>query len=67
MFNVDEELHLDYVLAAANLKADVYGIEKVTDRTQIRELVNAVEVNTSPFITAIITNRLFFVGSSVCP
>lgn len=45
VFNDDDELHLDYVLAAANLKADVYGIEKVLDRAHVRALVNAVQVS----------------------
>lgn len=43
-FNVDDPLHLDYVFTAANLKAEVYGLEQVRDRRAIAEMVKKVEV-----------------------
>ena len=43
-FDVNNLLHLDYVVAAANLKAEVHGIQQVRDRKQIAKLVQAIEV-----------------------
>ncbi|CAB3372660.1 Hypothetical predicted protein [Cloeon dipterum] len=43
-FDVANDLHLDYVLAAANLYAEVYGIEKVLDRSKVAEMASAVAV-----------------------
>lgn len=44
VFDVNEPLHLDYVNAAANLKAEVYGIPQVRNRQQVASLVVNVEV-----------------------
>nr|XP_023026513.1 ubiquitin-like modifier-activating enzyme 1 [Leptinotarsa decemlineata] len=43
-FDINNPLHLDYVLAAANLKAQVYGIPTNRDRAYIAEVVSKVEV-----------------------
>lgn len=44
VFDVNEPLHLDYIYAGANLRAEVYGIPQVRDRQAVAELVNQVEV-----------------------
>ncbi|XP_076263300.1 ubiquitin-like activating enzyme 1 isoform X2 [Rhynchophorus ferrugineus] len=43
-FDVEEALHLDYVIAAANLKAQVYGIPTNRDRAYVAELISKIEV-----------------------
>jgi ubiquitin-activating enzyme E1 len=43
-FDADEALHLDYVLAAANLKAEVYGIPQVRERSTVRDFVLQIDV-----------------------
>uniref|UniRef100_A0A336MWA3 E1 ubiquitin-activating enzyme n=1 Tax=Culicoides sonorensis TaxID=179676 RepID=A0A336MWA3_CULSO len=43
-FDVNDPLHLDYIVAAANLKAAVYGIPENRDRNAITEMVNQVQV-----------------------
>lgn len=43
-FDVNEPLHLDYILAAANLKAQVYGLPQIRDRKAIAEMVQKVVV-----------------------
>ncbi|KAF5304648.1 hypothetical protein FQR65_LT07930 [Abscondita terminalis] len=45
-FDVKNDLHLDYVLAAANLKAEVYGIRQNRDRSEIAAIVEQVVVPT---------------------
>lgn len=44
IFDPEEPLHLDYVVAAANLKAEVYGIPQNRNREQIKEMVAKVQV-----------------------
>jgi len=44
VWNSDEEMHIDFVEAAANLKAEIYGIEKNKDRAMIRSIVAKVNV-----------------------
>lgn len=44
IFSVDDPLHIDYILAAANLKAEVYGIPQNRDRDAIVSMVQRVEV-----------------------
>lgn len=43
-FDPNEDLHLDYVWATANLKAEVYGVPQVRDRKVVREMVQSFEV-----------------------
>lgn len=43
-FSTENLTHVDYVFAAANLKAEMYGIAQVRDRTKLIELINKVEV-----------------------
>jgi len=43
-FSVDDPMHLDYILAAANLKAEVYGIPQNRDRQAVAELAQKVVV-----------------------
>ncbi|KAG7308348.1 E1 ubiquitin-activating protein [Plutella xylostella] len=43
-FDVNNELHVDYVVAAANLRASVYGIKHSRDRAAIAKVAAAVEV-----------------------
>lgn len=43
-FSVDDPLHLDYIVAAANLKAAVYGIPQNRDRDAVVRIVEKVEV-----------------------
>lgn len=44
-FDINDPMHLDYVYAAANLKAEVYGIPQVRDKNVVTELVAQVEVS----------------------
>ncbi|KAK6625245.1 E1 ubiquitin-activating protein [Polyplax serrata] len=43
-FNSQDPLHIDYILAAANLKASVYGIPQNRDRAVITSMVEKVVV-----------------------
>ncbi|RXG67118.1 Ubiquitin-like modifier-activating enzyme 1 [Armadillidium vulgare] len=43
-FDVSNDLHLDYVVAGANLKAEVYGIPTCRDRQKVADIVNKVAV-----------------------
>ncbi|KAL1501297.1 hypothetical protein ABEB36_006643 [Hypothenemus hampei] len=43
-FDINDPLHLDYVVAAANLKAQVYGIPTNRNRQYIAEVVSKVQV-----------------------
>lgn len=43
-FNSNTDLHLDYVVAAANLKAEVYGIPQVRDRQAVKDMVDKIEI-----------------------
>ena len=43
-FDLQNDLHLDYVCAAANLKAEVYGIPQIRDRSQICEMAKKVNI-----------------------
>jgi ubiquitin-activating enzyme E1 len=43
-FSVEDPMHLDYVVAAANLKAYVYSIPQVRDRQKIRDILAKIPV-----------------------
>lgn len=42
--SVPKELHLDYIVAAANLKAFMCGLAPFTDRAAIKDMVSKVKV-----------------------
>jgi len=44
IFDVNNTLHLDYILAAANLRAETYNINQVRDRVYIANVVSSVKV-----------------------
>ncbi|XP_050457756.1 ubiquitin-like modifier-activating enzyme 1 [Cataglyphis hispanica] len=44
IFDVNNPLHMDYIVAAANLKAKVYGIPTNRDREEIAEILATVKV-----------------------
>lgn len=44
-FDVNDPLHLDYVWAAANLKAEVYGIPQNRDKSYVAQVVQKVRVS----------------------
>ncbi|KAI8036386.1 hypothetical protein M5D96_010980 [Drosophila gunungcola] len=44
VFDVNDPMHLDFIYAGANLRAEVYGIEQVRNRETIAELVQQVKV-----------------------
>lgn len=43
-FDINNRVHLDYVEAAANLRAYIYGIEQSRDRKMIADLISKVNV-----------------------
>ncbi|KAH7967635.1 hypothetical protein HPB52_001512 [Rhipicephalus sanguineus] len=43
-FNPNNALHMDYIVAAANLRATMFGIPRITDREAIAEMLKVVEV-----------------------
>lgn len=43
-FDVNNDLHLDYVFAAANLKAEIYGVPQNRNREEVARLVEKVKV-----------------------
>ena len=43
-FDVNNDLHLDYIVAAANLKAEVYGIPQQRDKELIADIVEKIEL-----------------------
>lgn len=47
VFDTSEDLHMDFVVAAANLRAEVYGLPQNKDKKQIIEIL--LEVNVPAF------------------
>lgn len=43
-FDVNDSMHLDYVYAAANLKAEMYGMEQVRDRQTVIDILEKIHV-----------------------
>lgn len=43
IFDVNDRLHLDFIVAAANLRAKIYGIEQLYDRKEIAEIIMLAE------------------------
>lgn len=44
VFNGNNTLHLDYIMAAANLFAEAYGVSRSTDRAAVLEILKTVKV-----------------------
>ena len=44
VFDPDNDTHLDYVVAGAILRAQMYGVREVRDRGQIKEMLKKVKV-----------------------
>lgn len=44
VFDVNNTLHLDYIFAAANLRAETYNINQIRDRVYIANVVSSVKV-----------------------
>lgn len=62
-FNIEEPLHIDYVLAAANLKAEVYGLAQNRNRDEIAEMVQKVAVS---FFTVFLNPYGWFLLTVIC-
>lgn len=45
VFDINDSMHVDYVYAAANLRAEVYGLPQVRDRDTVVALIQQVEVS----------------------
>lgn len=45
VFDLEDDMHLDYVLAGANLMANVYGIQGSTDRQYVADLISNIKVS----------------------
>ena len=43
-FSSSTDLCLDYVMAAANLKAEVYGIQQVRERQAVKDMVDKIDI-----------------------
>ena len=41
---IPQEVHLSFIVAASNLKADVYGLKQVRDHAAIKKMVDKVKV-----------------------
>ncbi|PIK56289.1 hypothetical protein BSL78_06817 [Apostichopus japonicus] len=47
VFDVKKDMHVDYILAAANLRAESYGLEQIRDRDYIIKELEKIRV--APF------------------
>lgn len=45
VFDINDSLHLDYIVSAANLKAEIYGLANLRDRDAIAEMVSNIDVS----------------------
>jgi ubiquitin-activating enzyme E1 len=43
-FIIDNQTYFDYVFTAANLKAEMYGIQQIRDKNKLIEMISKVEV-----------------------
>lgn len=43
-FDINDELHLEYIVSGANLKAEIYKIPQIRDREAISAMVQQIEV-----------------------
>ncbi|KAK3103827.1 hypothetical protein FSP39_022215 [Pinctada imbricata] len=43
-FDLNNEVHVDFVVATANLKAEMYGIKQIRDRDSIKTMIKKVNV-----------------------
>jgi len=44
-FDVNNPIHLDYVWASANLKAEIYGIPQIRDKSVVADIVSKIHVS----------------------
>lgn len=56
-FDPRNELHVDYVVAAANLRAQVYGLPTCVDRERIAEVAASVQVSGVIFFNVQLNNN----------
>ena len=60
VFDINDSLHVDYIFAAANLKAEIYGLAQLRDRDAVLALVQTVEVSfTTKIFNFIIINHSY--------
>lgn len=43
-FDVNNQVHFDFVFTAANLKASMYGLNQIRDSKQVKEMIEKVQV-----------------------
>lgn len=68
-FDINVELHFEYIFSAANLKAEIYGLPQVRDKIALIEMVQLVEVR---FLFSIYYQldqythyKVIFIGTSI--
>lgn len=66
-FDINVELHFEYIFSAANLKAEIYGLPQVRDRNAVIEMVQRVEVRFYVWkhFELILNLRDIFIGTSI--
>lgn len=50
VFDVNDRLHLDFIVAAANLRSKIYGIEQLYDRKEIAEIIMLAEKTQNEYL-----------------